>query len=91
MLDKNSDPSGTLTLDSRKSLALDGVIDVLTFDEGLVQLSSSLGLLTVEGEELHMKKMDVEAGVIVLEGKIDGVYYADERASHKKGLFGRRK
>ena len=59
MLDKNSEPSGTLTLCARKSLSLDGVIDVLAFDEGLVQLSSALGLLTVEGEELHMKKMDV--------------------------------
>jgi len=29
--------------------------------------------------------------VLCAEGKIDGVYYADERASHKKGLFGRRK
>ena len=40
---------------------------------------------------MRVKKMDMEAGRVSLEGKISGIYYTDERATHKKGLFGRRK
>ena len=91
IMEKYSEEQGNITLLARKVLTTDGVIDVLSFDDGLVSLSTSLGLLMVEGEELHVKKMDMEAGVVSLEGKIHGVYYTDERATHKKGLFGRRK
>jgi len=90
-MEKYTEASGNITLLARKVLTTDGVIDVLSFDDGLVSLSTSLGLLVVEGEELHVKKMDMEAGIVSLEGKIYGVYYTDERSSHKKGLFGRRK
>ena len=90
-MEKSTEASGNITLLARKALNADGVIDVLSFDDGLVSLSTSLGLLVVEGEEMRVKKMDMEAGCVSLEGKISGVYYTDERATHKKGLFGRRK
>ena len=90
-MEKNSEASGNITLLSRKALDADGVIDVLSFDESLVSLSTTLGLLVVEGEEMRVKRMDTDAGVVSLEGKISAIYYTDDRASHKKGLFGRRK
>lgn len=91
MIEKHTEPSGSMTLFSRKLLTVDGVIDVLTFDEATVSLSTALGLLVVEGEELHVKKMDMESGVVALEGRVNGVYYQDDRPTHRKGLFGRRK
>ena len=91
MIEKPNETSGNIAVAARKSLTTDGVIDVLQFDESVVSLSTALGLLVVEGEELHVKKMDMEAGLVALEGKIDAVYYTDERATHKKGMFGRRK
>ncbi len=91
IMEKYAEAQGNITLLARKILTTDGVIDVLSFDEGLVSLSTSLGLLLVEGEEMRVKKMDMESGVVSLEGKISAVYYTDERQTHKKGLFGRRK
>ena len=91
IMEKYSEAQGNITLWDRHIFTADGVIDVLSFDEGLVSLSTSLGLLLVEGEEMRVKKMDMESGVVSLEGKISGMYYTDEAKTHKKGLFGRRK
>ena len=91
IMEKHSEAQGNITLLARKIMTSDGVIDVLSFDDSLVSLSTSLGLLVVEGEDMRVKKMDMEAGVVSLEGKINAVYYTDELRSHKKGLFGRRK
>lgn len=91
MTAKQSEVVGNITIADRKSITLDGVIDVLSFDEGGVTLSTSLGLLTVEGEALHVKKMDMDAGVVALEGTVNGVFYVDHTGQPRKGLFGRRK
>lgn len=88
---KQPEASGNIVITDRKTIALNGVIDVLSFDESGVSLSTSLGLLTVEGEELRVKKMDIESGAVILEGTVNGVFYIDRTASPRRGLFGRRK
>lgn len=91
MTENKTAPKGTAMLRNRNELAMDGVIDVLAFDETSVTLSTALGLVNIDGEELHVKKMDVESGQFSLEGKINGLYYVDDRPTHRKGLFGKRK
>ena len=91
MIENKTEPKGRVLLVDRKELSLDGVIDVLSFDETAVTLSPSLGLLAIDGEGLHVKKMDVATGEVQLFGRIFGIYYADDRPTHKKGLFGKRK
>ena len=39
-----------LTLQERKSLTMTGVAEVISFDESLVVLNTSLGVLTVQGQ-----------------------------------------
>ena len=46
----------SLSLKGRARLTLDGVTEVVSFDEGAVILRTALGLLTVEGEGLHVTK-----------------------------------
>ena len=79
-----------LVMVARGLLSLDGVHDILTFDESFTQLSTELGVLTVEGENLHIEKSDVQSGLLVLKGEIHALVYSDDRPSRRKGLFGRR-
>ncbi len=88
---KQPEPSGLITISDRKTVSMNGVIDVLSFDETGVTLSTALGMLSIEGEELRVKKMDIEAGIVALEGTINGVFYFERTASPRRGLFGRRK
>ena len=72
----------------RKEMNVTGVKEVISFDENCVVLQSSCGELTVEGSGLRVGTLDTDRGVVSLHGKIDALYYADERGTEKRG-FGR--
>ncbi len=73
-------------IDSRKRIELGAITDVVSFDESSVVLGSSLGVISIEGEDLHILKMNVDSGEIVIEGKINALMYID-KAPKKSGLF----
>ncbi len=69
----------SLSLDGRESLRVSGVDDVSGFDENLIVLSTSQGDLTVRGAELHIDRIDLEAGQLEVRGHIQELRY-DEPA-----------
>lgn len=87
--DKKQSGHHSLTLEERQKLDLSGVDDVLGFDESSVLLRTSAGMLTVEGEQLHIQHMSVDSGELSIEGKINGLIYVD-KTTRKNGLFGKR-
>ena len=76
----------SLNMENREKLSLSGVEDVISFDENEIILKSSMGVLSVDGEGLHIIKMSVETGDLSVEGRIDGLFYID-REKPKQGLF----
>ena len=75
-----------ISISSRASIILSGIEDVISFDENEIILKSSMGVLSVDGEGLHIIKMSVETGDLSVEGRIDGLFYID-REKPKQGLF----
>ena len=81
-----------LSLLDRRQLELSGVKDVVSFDETNVVLQTVCGMLSVEGEDLHVQVLNTESGVVVLEGTVNAVtYYRDESndKNGSNGFFGR--
>ena len=78
----------SLSLSSREHAELAGVTEVNSFDEECVVLSTVCGELTVEGEGLRVGTLDMTRGVLVIDGKISGLYYADTSQTRKKGFLG---
>lgn len=78
-----------LSLENRQRLNATGVLDVDRFDEKAVVMLTNMGVLTVEGENLHINRLNVENGEIAIEGEIDRVGYADlkQKGGVLKGLF----
>ena len=74
----------------RDGIAVSGVSDVISFDEGGVVMETDCGSFAVEGEGLHVTTLELSSGNVRIEGKINGVYYFDVRPVKKKGLFGRK-
>ena len=68
-----------LTLTERKSLTLTGVTDVISFDESLVLLTTTLGKLEIQGENLQLKNLSLEGGQVLVEGEISSLYYTQPR------------
>ena len=70
-----------LTLQERKSLTMTGVAEVISFDESLVVLNTSLGVLTVQGQELKLKPLSLEGGQVAVDGQISALIYEQPRES----------
>lgn len=75
---------------SREGIGIDGVSDVISFDEKGVVLETLCGSMAIEGEELHVTVLNITDGKVVVEGRINGVYYFDSKPTVKRGLFGRK-
>lgn len=76
---------------NRECVKLSGVSDVESFDDKSVIMQTSLGRLAIDGEGLHISVLNIQSGEVEVEGKINGVFYIDEGALKKKGLFSRAK
>lgn len=79
----------SLILGNRNRAEICGVFSVGSFDEGQVVLETSLGVLTVDGHELHIVRLDLDRGEVVIEGKICGVIYSDEEEKGRGRFFSR--
>lgn len=62
-----------LILEDRRALTVSGVSDVDSFDELTVVVYTDLGELTVKGENLHINRLNLESGELMLEGHIQSL------------------
>ena len=72
---KVDDNKCNLFLENRKKLTLSGVIEVISFDEQKIDLTTKLGNLTIKGEGLKMNKLDVQNGDVIIAGDIASIVY----------------
>ncbi len=89
---ENEERGGThlLSMENRNHLNATGVLDVDRFDERCVVLLTTQGVLTVEGEDLHINRLNVENSEIAIEGTIDQLQYSslkEKGAGVFKSLF----
>ena len=68
-----------LVLSDRHTGSVTGVNDVVSFDE------NDMGLLTVRGKELHVKRLTLEKGELDLEGQVDSLNYSSNAALKRSG------
>lgn len=68
-----------------------GVLRVGSFDDRQIVLDTDMGNLTLSGEDLQIKQLDLEQGTFWVEGLLSSVQYAVRRPGkdHAKGLMGR--
>ena len=77
-----------LFIKSREQMRIEGVEEVMGFDDVSVRLKSSEGEMYIEGRDIKIDTLDTEKGVVALSGRINGVYYANDTGKEKKGFFG---
>ncbi|WP_144741227.1 sporulation protein YabP [Bacillus altitudinis] len=72
----------------RKDLDISGVKEVERFDNEEFVVESVMGVVAIGGENLEMKKLDVEKGVVWIKGGVFELMYVDEEEGEKgKGFF----
>ena len=75
---------------SRQLAELDGIREVVSFDEASILLQSADGELTLEGEGLHIDRFSVESGHVTVVGKINALYYTEHKSGGRRSIFSRR-
>lgn len=85
--EKKTMPHG-LILENRKNLHLSGVTDVGEFDEQIIRTVTSMGGLLIRGKHLHISRLNLESGDLVIDGEIHALQYTE--LVHKgKGVMAR--
>ena len=74
-----------LVMEARSRLTIGGVEHVESFSDSSVLLDTSMGRLSIKGENLHINKLDVSGGDFSLDGKVNSLEY--QKKSGKKGGF----
>ena len=69
------DKSHTLILENRTRLSIDGIINVVGFDEENLELNSTNGRIFIEGTELKIDELTHEDGKIHISGNVNGIFY----------------
>ncbi|MGM9619466.1 MAG: YabP/YqfC family sporulation protein [Oscillospiraceae bacterium] len=79
-----------LELEERSRLTVTGVENVERFDESGIVLATSAGTLVISGEELHIGKLSLDGGELLVEGRVDSLCYEEleRRAGFWRRLFG---
>ena len=78
-----------LILEDKSKLSISGVSDVDTFDEAKIILFTEEDTIEIEGYDLHIQKLNVDDGELIIEGEIVSILYSgrDGYKSKGKGFF----
>ena len=81
--------SHRLNLDQRNHLTVSGVDEVESFDESAIRMTTRGGDLLVRGRGLHIEKLSLDGGDLLVDGTVDALIYQEpeEAASFLSRLF----
>ena len=88
MAEQTAAKKHTVSALARERAEINGVSEVISFDEQSVILVTDCGELTLEGQGLHVGTLDIQRGLVEVTGQIDALIYSDKAAA-KRGLRAR--
>ena len=84
---QNEHGKHSISLMDRTNMRIEGVSEVISFDELCVMLKTQCGDMIIEGKDIKIAVLEIDAGIVVLTGTISGVYYSEQQSKSKRGLF----
>ncbi|MDO5141563.1 MAG: sporulation protein YabP [Eubacteriales bacterium] len=86
--ERNREMPHTIILEGREKLSIAGVLDVQSFDEQQVLLETVRGMLVIRGQGLHVERLQLEAGELLVAGEVGLIEY-DDSAQPRGSFWGR--
>jgi len=87
-VDNNGLQSQNIIIKDRKSTEISGVREVISFDSDSIVLDTVLGILSIEGKDICVTRLDTEGGSVIFDGEISALVYRTEVGSNT-GFFKR--
>ena len=69
----------SLILENRSKMTISQVVDVDAFDEETLWANLKEGAVEITGEGLHIEKLDLAEGVLVVTGRIGSFAYVEPK------------
>ncbi|MEA4920740.1 MAG: sporulation protein YabP [Clostridiaceae bacterium] len=82
---RRTDLAGSIILEGRQRLSISGVTDVISFDEDEILTETNEGMLMTSGEDLHVERLSLDSGELVITGRINCMEYVGDK--RQKGGF----
>lgn len=76
-----------LMIENRREGTVTGVSDVMSFDEKEILLLTQSGKISIKGEQLHVKRLNLEKGEVDIEGRVDSLLYMSKNVEKKEESF----
>ena len=89
MEEKTTQKGHKIQLNERKQGIITGVKDVISFDPEMILLDTYMGVLTLKGKDLHVKRLTLERGEVDVEGEVDNIMYTQSKSA-KRAAFASR-
>lgn len=77
-----------IVMEDRSVLTITGVSDVDSFDEDTIVLFTDFGEISIRGSGLHINKLSLETGDVIVDGKISAIIY-QEQQKKSSGIMGK--
>ena len=84
-MDTTNSANHQIILQNRYELEVSDVKAVDTYDDSVVIAVTSLGVLSIRGNQLQIKRLDLDSGNLSIGGKIESIIYSEP----SKGLLSR--
>lgn len=78
--------SQNVILENREKMSVSGVQHVISFNESNIILVTVQGNMTIKGEGLDIKKLNLDDGNISIEGCITSITYTEKSDMSSKGM-----
>ncbi len=82
-------PSHKIIITGRSQGIISGVLEVIEFDNNMVNLDTSMGRLLIKGKDMKVKGINLEKGEAEIEGSVDNILYTQKPSNESliKRLF----
>ncbi len=88
-MEENSTFTHHVIIKERKTIIIEGVKKLDSFDKNDFLIDTTLGYLHINGVDLSLGGMDMEKGHLSIEGRINSLSYLNKEAKKKEGFFKR--
>ena len=75
--EKRTAKRASVNIENREKISITGVKQVDTFDDSEVSARLESSGISVYGQSLHISRLDLDNGILIIDGFISGVEYSD--------------
>jgi sporulation protein YabP len=81
----------SVVIENREKVIMTGIVDVDSFDEDAIAAQTESGAIILRGVDLHVTKLNLEAGELNVAGQIFSLTYEDSSklGQGKSSFFGK--